>query len=102
MITAWIEPILIITGLATMGAIALLLLPKPGLKLFLGIDTTEPSILWMARHWGLLVFLVGALLVYSAFTPVIRTPVLLVAIAEKAVGSASLLFGLKSRTRLAT
>jgi hypothetical protein len=61
---------------------ALFLLPQLGLKLLLGIETTEPAILLLARHWGLLLFLVGALLVYSAFTPAIRVPVLSVAIAD--------------------
>ena len=64
-----------------MGAIALFLLPQPGLKLLLEIETTEPGILLLVRHWGLLLFLVGALLVYSAFAPAIRVPVLIVAIA---------------------
>ena len=102
MITSLIEPILIVTGLVTMGAIALFLLPQPGLKLLLGIETTEPGILLLARHWGLLLFLVGALLVYSAFSPAIRLPVMIVAIVEKVVISAQLWFGLNPKTRLAT
>jgi hypothetical protein len=44
-----------------MGAITLFLLPQPGLKLLLGIETTESGILLLTRHWG-------ALLAYSAFT----------------------------------
>ena len=102
MVTSLIEPILIVTGLLTMGAIALFLLPQPGLKLLLGIETTEPGILLLARHWGLLLFLVGALLVYSAFAPAIRVPVMIVAIAEKVVISAQLWFRLNPRTWLAT
>jgi hypothetical protein len=100
-VTSFIEPILIATGLLTMGAIALFQLPQPGLKLLLGIETTETGILLLTRHWGLLLFLVAALLVYSAFTPAIRVPVLLVAIAEKVVISAQLGFWLNPKTRLA-
>ena len=100
--TSVIEPILIVTGLFTMGAIALYLLPQPGLKLLLNVETTETTILLLARHWGLLLFLVGALLVYSAFVPAICVPVLIVAIAEKVAISALLLFGLNPKTRLAT
>ncbi len=99
--TTFIEPILIVTGLATMGAIARFLLPQFGLKLLLGIETTEPSILLLARHWGLLLFLVGALLVYSAVAPAIRLPVTIVAITEKVAITALLLFGLKPKPRLA-
>jgi len=85
-----------------MGAISLFLLPQPGLKLLLGIETTEPGILLLARHWGLLLFLVGALLVYSIFAPAIRVPVMIVAIVEKVVISAQLLFGLHSKIWLVT
>lgn len=49
-----------------------------------------------------MIFLVVGLLVYSAFTPTIRVPVLIVAIAEKVVISAQLGFGLNPKTRLAT
>ena len=100
MVTSFIEPILLATGLLTMGAIAISLFPKFGLKLLLAFETTEPSILLLARHWGLLLFLMGALLVYSAVAPEIRVPVLIVAIAEKV--AAPLLLGLNPRTRLAT
>jgi hypothetical protein len=48
----------------------------------LGIETTEPGIPLLVRHWGLLLFLVGALLVYSAFAPAIRVPVMIIAIVE--------------------
>jgi hypothetical protein len=100
-VTAIIEPILMVTGLLTMGAIALFLLPQAGLKRLLGIETTEPGILLLARHWGLLLFLVGAMLVYSAFDPNIRVQVLMVAISEKVVISAQLL-RLNPKPRLAT
>jgi hypothetical protein len=37
----------------------------------------------LARHWGLLVFLIGALLVYAAFHPAIRDPAIVLAAIEK-------------------
>jgi hypothetical protein len=64
--------------------------------------TTEANILLLVRHWGLLLFLVGALLVYSALAPAIRVPVLMLAIAEKLVISAQILLGMNPKTRLAT
>jgi hypothetical protein len=45
----------------------------------------DEASLALARHWGLLVFLIGALLVYAAFDPPIREPVILVGAIEKAV-----------------
>ena len=37
----------------------------------------------VARHWALLIFLVGGLLVYAAYRPEIRVPALIVAVVEK-------------------
>jgi hypothetical protein len=51
----------------------------------------------VARHWGLLTFLVGALLVYAAFHPSVRGPVMVVAVIEKvALGLG--IFGTSLRT----
>jgi hypothetical protein len=52
----------------------------------------------LARHWGLLLFCIGALLVYSAFDPAIgRAPVLL-ALVEKA-GFVACVLGTSLRRR---
>jgi hypothetical protein len=67
MLAAQIELILLITGLATAGALVVFLAPVTMSK----------------THWGLLVFLVGALLVYAAYHAEIRVPTLIVAIVEK-------------------
>ena len=37
----------------------------------------------LARHWGLLIFLIGILLINAAFQPAVRDPVMVVAIVEK-------------------
>ena len=37
----------------------------------------------LARHWGLLIFCVGALLIYAAFSPPARAPILVFAVIEK-------------------
>ncbi len=49
------------------------------------VRTPSPVTLLLARHWGLLIFLVGALLVISAYDPSIREPVLIVAALEKTI-----------------
>jgi hypothetical protein len=66
-----------------------------------GIETTELAILSLVRHWGLLLFLVGALLVYSAYTPAIRVPIPIVAITEK-IAIVTQLLRLTFKPRLAT
>jgi len=53
------------------------------------------------RHWGLLIFLVGALLVYSAYDPSTRDPVLVVASLEKIAFAGLVFFGPVNRTSVA-
>jgi hypothetical protein len=84
MLAAQIEIILLITGLATAGAVALFLAPVTTMKILFGQAPHDALSLLIARHWGLLVCLVGALLIYSAYHAEIRVPTLIVAIAEKA------------------
>jgi hypothetical protein len=52
----------------------------------------------LARHWGLLLFCVGALLVYSAFDPALRRAAVLLASVEKA-GFAACVLGTPLRQR---
>jgi len=49
-----------------------------------GEAPTDEVSLAAARHWGLLVFLVGALLIYAAFHASLRGPAMVVAAIEKA------------------
>jgi hypothetical protein len=91
MLAAQIELVLLITGLGTAGAVVVLLAPTTMMKLLFGRVPADALSLLIARHWGLLVGLVGALLVYAAYHPEIRVPVLIVAIVEKAVIALGLL-----------
>src|SRR5205823_1875695 len=84
MLAAQIELILLLTGLATAGALVLSLAPVTMMKMLFGQAPSDAFGLVIARHWGLLIFLVGALLVYAAYHAEVRTPTLIVAIVEKA------------------
>jgi hypothetical protein len=84
MLGAQIELILLLTGLATTGALVVFLAPATMLKLLFGQAPSDVLSLLIARHWGLLVCLVGTLLICAAYYPEIRRPTLIVAIAEKA------------------
>src|SRR5713226_3791640 len=84
MLAAQIVPILLVTGLATAGALVLFLAPVTMMKMLFGQAPADALSLLIARHWGLLVCLVGALLIYAAYHAESRVPVLIVAIAEKA------------------
>ncbi len=91
--TDYIQLILLVSGVATMGAGVQFLAPRLILRLLYEVEPSEPTILLLARHWGLLIFLVGALLVYSAYDPSTRDPVLVVASLEKIVFAGFIFLG---------
>ena len=84
MLAAQIELILVITGLATAGALVVFLAPVPVMRVLFGQAPSDALGVFIVRHWGLLVCLVGALLIYAAYHAEVRTPTLIVAIVEKA------------------
>ena len=84
MLGAHIGTVLAVTGLITGLPIVLFVAPAPGLRLLFKLEIADPAGLFMARHWGLLAFTLGALLVYAAGHPEVRVPVVLAALVEKA------------------
>jgi len=96
MIRAHIELILIVTGALTAMAVLQFIAPTPVLRMIAGEAPTDEVGLALARHWGLLIFLIGILLIYAAFHPAIREPVMVVAVVEKfALGAGVLLTSLR-------
>ena len=83
MIGTHIEIILIVTGATTAMALAQFIAPALVSRIIYGATPTEVVGLALVRHWGLLVFLVGVLLIYAAFHPALREPVTVVAAVEK-------------------
>jgi len=79
-----IAALLLISGAATalVGLIALL---GPGrvFQLAFAIKAADDAILFLVRHWGVLLFVVGALIGWSAQAPVARAPILAAASFEK-------------------
>jgi len=74
--------VLVITGIATM--LPVLQYAAPTLFLAAGkMHVDDNAGLFFARHWGLLVFCLGALLVYAARHPELRRPVVFAAAVEK-------------------
>ena len=72
MIGTHIELILIVTGSTTAMALAQFIAPASISRLIYGAVPTEVVGIALIRHWGLLVFLVGILLIYAAFHPEVR------------------------------
>jgi hypothetical protein len=81
-ITANISLILYATGIVTMLPIFQFFFPAPVLKLS-QIQLTDEASLFFARHWGLLAFSIGALLMYAAGHPESRQAIMLFAAIEK-------------------
>jgi hypothetical protein len=97
MIGAHIELILIVTGAVTAIALLQSIAPTPVLRMIYGEAPTDKVGLAVARHWGLLTFLIGALLIYAAFHPSVRGPVMVVGVIEKAALGAGI-FGTSLRS----
>ncbi|MDQ8730689.1 hypothetical protein [Bradyrhizobium sp. LHD-71] len=98
MINAHIEIILIVTGAATAIALIQFIAPASVLRVVCGVVPAEMVSIALARHWGLLIFLIGLLLIYAAFHPAVRDPAMVVAAVEKfALGAGVLGTSLRNR-----
>jgi len=97
-ITSNIEVILIVTGVLTATMLAQFVTPSWTLRHAFGEVPSGTVAIVLARHWGLLLFCVGMLLVYSAFHPTVRQPAVVLASVEK-VGFAACVFGTSLRQR---
>src|SRR5262245_11956732 len=73
-----------VTGALTAITIFQFIAPAQVLRMIFGEAPTDEGSLAVARHWGLFVFLVGALLIYAAFHASLRGPAMVVAAIEKA------------------
>jgi hypothetical protein len=86
MVTENIGPILVVTGALTAAAsLGGFLWPRSLFQLFFGAAASGEATTLVTRHWGWLGFLIGALMVYAAFAPGLRVPVVVVAALEKTV-----------------
>jgi hypothetical protein len=91
--------ILIISGIITAGGgFAALLSPHLLLQRGFGVDSPDGASIFFVRHWGVLIIAVAGLLVFSAYAPAFRVPVLVVAAAEKFAFGFFAFFGPLKRT----
>jgi len=93
-----IEGILVITGVLTASMLAQFVAPSWVVPHTFGELPSDPLSKMFARHWGLLLFCIGALLIYAAFHPSVRAPAMVVASIEK-VGFVACVFGTSVRER---
>jgi hypothetical protein len=80
---AFIEVTLIVTGVLTALTAIGLLFPRALLDTLFGLETNDGATLLLGRHWSLLLLLIGGLLIYAAYHPEVRIPVMVAAATEK-------------------
>ena len=98
MLTSSIEWILIVSGLITAGGgLVALLFPHFQLRTY-GVESPASVAVFFVRHWGVLIFVVGCLIIYCAYAPAIRVPVLIAAAVEKFAIGLLVFFGPLRRT----
>jgi hypothetical protein len=83
MVSVYIKPILVITGIATASMIAAFFAPATVLNQLFQHPPNDAVSFAITQHWALLVFCFGALLIYAAYHPDLRKPVLVFTIIEK-------------------
>ena len=64
-----IGTILLVTGALTAAVGVGVVMPRQLLALILGENTSDATVILIARHWSLLVALVGGLLISPPITP---------------------------------
>ena len=84
-----------------MTALASVVMPSAVLRRIFGVENPDVAARVLTRHWGLLVALVGALLVFAGYRPDIRIPAMVVGATEKlAIGAFVLATPLRRRVVL--
>lgn len=83
--SAAIKWIMIVSGVLTCTMVTVAFTPAETLRSILGTWPEGPEADLVARNWGILIGLMGAMLVYGAFHPAVRTMALIVAGGSKAV-----------------
>lgn len=78
-----IRIVLWISGAFTLLPIIVFLLPTRGPRLLFGVDAPDGVGGLITRHWSLLAPSLGALLIYAAWHPELRAPLMLAAGVEK-------------------
>ena len=76
-ISRWIKPVMIISGALTLTMIYAVIAPQAALSGLFGETLSGPLAEIIVRNWGALIAIGGAMLVWGAFHPEVRSLVLL-------------------------
>jgi len=75
----------------TAGSVGVFLQPVKQVALIYGENLTGTAVTMLVRHWGLLITGAGVLLIFAAFNPPLRTPMMVLGVAEKILLAGSIL-----------
>ncbi len=99
MVVSPVDLLLVASGAVTAaGGLAAAVVPRPFLRLTFGVESIDGATMFFVRHWGVLIFVVGALIVTSAYAPAARVPVLIAGATEKFLIVPLVFFGPLKRT----
>ena len=84
-IAKYIKWVMLVSGILTCTMIYAAFDPQAALLNTFGASISGPLAEVIVRNWGVLVFLVGAMLIYGAYNPVHRTFVIIIASISKVV-----------------
>ena len=84
-ITAQIKWIMLVSGVLTCTMLFAAIAPQAALQSTFGGSLEGPLAEIVVRNWGALIALMGAILIYGAFTPIYRPLILLVAGVSKVI-----------------
>jgi hypothetical protein len=98
-LTTSIGWVLIVSGIVTAGGgLVALLFPHFNLRSTYGDESPTSVSVFFVRHWGVLILAVGGLIIFSAYDPAIRAPILVAAAVEKFAIGLLVFFGPVKRT----
>lgn len=92
MIASHISLILYIVGALTASMLLLFFLARLVLDKIGNIRINDETGLFFVRHWGISIFAFGILLIWAGSNEAIRTPIMLMAMFEKAILAGMIIF----------
>jgi hypothetical protein len=84
LLTNHIKALMVVSGVLTCTMLYAAFLPSAALQSTFGEEISGPAAEIVVRNWGVLIFLMGALLVQGAFNPALRRTALVAAGVSKA------------------
>ena len=84
-IIANIHRFMIVSGILTLSMVYAAIAPVPALRSTFGESIDGPVADVVVRNWGALIGLMGALLIWGALNPAVRSPALTIAGTSKAI-----------------